>query len=391
MMQDWKKLITIQAGGAICLPVFIIGHALAKTYGIYSAILAIFIGNLFLLSMGSVFAASCAEHKKSTAECAVEVFGSRGKKLFSLVMIFSMVGWFAIQLNIMSSSLESFIGPDFNLVLNLSLGAIITLVGIKGMRSLDILASLSMPVLILTIFYALYLASQNPIIANEPEELTFGGISLVLACGIAAIIDLPTFFRMAKTKKDGIIAACLLFGCVLPLIESIGLYLFMHAEGENLVQVLAQETSPLLWKIWVMAFLILAGWTTNNANLYSASISLKTYAPKIESHKGIILIGTAGMLLSCMDLLENLGLALDIMGIVLASMGAVIVFHFGFGESKCENQNIAIWSLGVLYGLSAHFGYSILHIPVLDAFLFALILKIIMKVIKNEKFINVRS
>gem|GEM_PF-2687999 len=28
MNQNWKKLLLIQAGGVICLPVFIIGHAL---------------------------------------------------------------------------------------------------------------------------------------------------------------------------------------------------------------------------------------------------------------------------------------------------------------------------------------------------------------------------
>lgn len=391
MMQDWKKLIVIQIGGAICLPVFIIGHALAKTYGIYSAILAIFIGNLLLLSMGAVFAASIAEHKKSTAECAVQVFGSKGKKLFSSVMVLSMVGWFAIQLNIMSTSLESFIGSDYNLVINLMLGTLITLVGIYGMKSLESLAALSMPVLILTIAYALYSVTDNPALEAQEEVLTFGGISLVLACGIACIIDLPTFFRMAKSKKDGIIAACLLFGCVLPLIESIGLYLFMYGSGENIVQVLAQETSPIFWKIWVIAFLILAGWTTNNANLYSAAISLKTLAPKIEDNKRIILIGFLGTLLSCLDLLNNLNVALDLMGILLGSMGAVIVFYFAFRESENENKNIAIWLLGVISGIISYFGYSILNIPVLDAFLVALTGKLIMRFVKNEKIIDVRS
>jgi len=53
-------------------------------------------------------------------------------------------------------------------------------------------------------------------ITTEQEVISMSGLSLLLACGIAALIDLPTFFRLATSQKDGIIAVCLLFGFVLP-------------------------------------------------------------------------------------------------------------------------------------------------------------------------------
>lgn len=388
MKQNWKSLLLIQTGGVICLPVFIIGHALAKTYGIYSALLAIFFGNFLLLMMGVVAASSSARHRKSTAECAIDVFGAKGKELFAGAMVFSMVGWFAIQLNIMTSSFEGF--QDYGIIFNILLGSIITIVGIRGMSSLEKLATLSMPFLLMTIGYALYSVNGSPITLQN-EELTLSGVSLVLACGIAAVIDLPTFFRLATTKKDGIIAACLLFGLVLPLTESVGLYLFMHAQGEHLAQVLALPNSGILWKGWVIAFLILAGWTTNNANLYSATVSLETLVPKLSDKYRTLLIGFTGTILSCFNLLDNLILVLDLIGVVLGSMGAVMMFHFAFTQLKNEKENVIAWMVGFLSGVCGYFGYTLLKIPVLDAFTFALITKILFKVIKNEKTINVRS
>lgn len=390
MRQDWKKLVLVQAGGVICLPVFIIGHALAKTYGIYSAILAIYLGNFLLLLMGAVTARASFENRKSTAECAIDVFGSKGYQLFSFAMVFSMIGWFAIQMNIMTSSLNGFLDEPFMLYLNLLFGMIITLVAIKGMKSLTFIASCSMPFLILTIGYALVASSGNPTIVTASEDLSFGGISLVIACGIAAVIDLPTFFRLAKTKKDSVIAACLLFGLVLPLIESVGLYLFLQNSSENITQVLLQENSPFYWKIWVICFLILAGWTTNNANLYSATVSLETLIPKLSDKTRTIILGILGTLLSCLDLLNHLNLSLEIIGIVLGSMGAIIVFHFAFKETKIK-ENIYVWMVGATAGFMSYFGFALFKIPVLDAFTIAFLTKLLIKVIRNEKIISVRS
>jgi len=190
--------------------------SLAKTFGIYSAILAIIFGNLLLLAMGIVLASSSATHRKSTAETAIDVFGLKGKELFSGAMVISMIGWFSIQLNIMTSAFQNMLNPEMIICLNIVLGIAITLVGIKGMRILTALATFSMPFLIITILYALLKVSDYPMITTEQEVISMSGLSLLLACGIAALIDLPTFFRLATSQKDGIIAVCLLFGFVLP-------------------------------------------------------------------------------------------------------------------------------------------------------------------------------
>lgn len=105
--QNWRQLSIIQIGGAICLPVMMVGQILAQMYGLTSALLVILIGNLLLFAMASVTSFAGAKEKKSTAEFAIDLFGHRGKGFFSGAMVISVVGWFAIQLQLMGLCLSS--------------------------------------------------------------------------------------------------------------------------------------------------------------------------------------------------------------------------------------------------------------------------------------------
>ncbi|MFQ5729271.1 MAG: cytosine permease [Waddliaceae bacterium] len=372
LRQNWQQLAVVQIGGAICLPIFVVGHALAKTYGLHSAILAILVGNLMLLVLGCVVAWASASYRQSTAELAVDLFGTKGKGFFSAALVLSMVGWFAIQLNIMTLSLQTIIGRDLALSGNVCLGILITLAGIKGMRGLTTLANISMPILLLTIAYAIYNASHTPVVVKQSQAFTCAGISLALATAIGAVIDLPTFFRIAKSPKDGIIAIIVLFGFVLPLIEAVGVYLYVHSQGENILEVLASPSSPKLWKLWILGFLLLAGWTTNNANLYSASVSMKTLLPRLTDTARILSVGAVGTLLSCLNFLDNMAAVLDVIGIILASMGAVMIGLFLSKKGSSQPVNFIVWNIGLIGGFLSLYGYGLTGIPVLDAFLVAI-------------------
>jgi cytosine permease len=372
--QCWLKLTAVQTGGAICLPIFIIGHALAQNYGLASAILAIICGNLLLMCMGLVLAWTSAHHRKSTAECAVEVFGKSGKSFFPAAMVISMIGWFAIQLNIMTISLSGFIPVESSVLCNLGLGIIITLFGLRGMNGLETLSRISMPVLILTIGYAVFKAGNKEPLGLENNVLTISGISLVTAAAIAAVVDVPTFFRHAKSQKDAFVAIIALFGFVLPAIEGVGVYLSIHSFGNDIVKVLMSAEPSIVWTLWIAAFLILAGWTTNNANLYSAAVSMKTIFPRLKQSTGILILGAAGTVLSCFNFLDNLEQFLDLVGIVLGAMGAVMIMHYFFRCDSKRNYSLISWMIGMAAGMGAKAGFSITVIPVLDAFFAGLII-----------------
>ena len=181
------------------------------------------------------------------------------------------------------------------------------------------MATLMTPLLTLAILYALYYAPVPP-----SAPLSMAGLSLVISCSIAAVIDLPTFFREARSPRDAKIAASALFLISLPLVECAGVFI--------------PTLNPF--------FLLLAGFTANNANMYSAAVSLETLVPLPLRHR-LLLICLIGTLLALFPLLENLEVYINTIGIIISSMGGVLI---GYLLKKTQGSLLA-WGLGALCGL----------------------------------------
>ncbi len=379
--QNWRQLAAVQVGGSLCLPVLMVGQTLSQTYGIFSAWIAIALGNLMLFLLALFTSYAGASQKKSTAELAAAIFGKYGRSYFALALVISMIGWFAIQLKLMGLCLNI---PFSSILLGLCIGV----GGLKGLQGVTLLANIFTPLLAMTILYALMSQGQSPplIISSDFTSLAFSGLALVIAGSIAAVMDLPTFFREAKSKKDGWIAAFLLFCVALPLIEATGAYLsFLHPE-HNLVDIFQQLSGNPLWQGWISLFLILAGWATNNANMYSASVSLEQIVPTIGLKGRICLTCGLGTALSCFPLLDHLEIFIGAIGILLSSMGAVMVGHIMFKE-RGDNPtlsliNLSIWAIGTAVGfLTMTHQLTLTTLPLLDAFTFAMLLKMVFKIL----------
>lgn len=375
--QNWWQLSSIQIGGAICLPVIMIGQALSQTYGFSTALISIIIGNFILLLLGLVSAKMSHEKRKNTVENAQEYFGDKGVSFFALAMSISLLGWFGIQVNMMSLSLFDLLSIDLNnhstllFLLNLCFGTVITLFALKGIRALNILADISMPLLIITLAYAFFTADKNAQATEVPFSLA--GVSLVIAMSVAIVIDLPTYFRHAKTVKDGLISISVIFGLIIPVLQIVGVYLASSSAGGNMLDVLKRENGSL-WNLWVASFLILAGWTTNNLNLYSGVVCLDSVMKNRSDVMRTLLFGGCGTFLACLNLLNHFEIVLEIMGILVSSMGAVIITRYiimllngpklTLGDRR---WHFIAWSIGIVAGLLSLKGISFTTIPVFDA------------------------
>jgi cytosine permease len=377
-LQNWWQLTAIQIGGAVCLPVIVVGHTLSQHYGFLSAIIAIIIGNAVLLAMSLPYAKMSYGNKKTTIENAEEYFGARGIRIFSLAMIISLTSWFAIQLNMMSISVLDLLAINNDkqfwlLFLNLILGFVTTFATLYGIRGVSFLANFSLPFFLITLGYAVW--TVEPITASPvSKSISFGGVSLVIALAIALVVDMPTYYRFARTLKDGKISVGLLFMLIIPLLEICGVYITSGASGENILEVLKKQDS-IFWNMWVASFLILAGWTTNNLNLYSGAICLQSIFKEFSEKKSMLAIGVAGSVLSCFDLLNHIELTLDIIGISVAAMGAVVLIRYVSKEyTRWEMftednylENLMSWAFGIIIGFLSLLGYGFTSIAMVDA------------------------
>lgn len=372
--QNWWQLTSIQLGGAICLPVIMVGQLLATKYGFLSAIIALLVGNGLLLLLGLAAAQMSLKKRVTTVENARDYFGARSSKLLASAMIICMLGWFAIQLNLMSLSLADTIqiiygqNPLSSTVMTLILGTLITIVALKGIEALDRFATITMPLLIGTMGYALYNAytagnSKSIALLSDGQigGLTLAGVPLVIATCIAVVADLPTYYRFAASRRDSFASIAFLFLLAVPVIEFVGVYMGSQIGGANIIETLTANGGSL-WHLWIGLFLLFAGWTTNNTNLYSAAVCLKNILPKYSQALCTIAIGIAGTLLASVNLLQNFELVLEAMGIMIASMAAVILTRFVTQLSGPQDSgqnyklNLICWAIGLAVGCLSLFG-----------------------------------
>ncbi len=397
--QSWWQLLSIQAGGTICLPVIMVGQLICQKFGWVAALLGMGLGNVFLLGVGYFLASLSAQRPQSTVEHAASYFGNRGRLLFAGLMMLSMLGWFGIQLNVMSLSLQqlfSMLGiASTPLYLSIGIGVVLSSVMCLGMKAIRWLSNISAPLLGLTLLYAACFATGSMPLA-EPVTLSWlGGVSLIIGANIAAVIDLPTFFRHARSGRDARICILLLYGLIVPFIEAVGIYLSAMTGGGSILGVL-QGGHGLLWMVWVSCFVLMSGWATNNTNLYSALTSSYSLPGKWTPMLRTLLLGSMGTAVAYFNPLGNMEVVLDLLGITIGGMGAVILSNYlleNISSRFRQSSGISIlsWSVGVGVGvLPTLFHFGLTGVPAFDAFIASFVVQIIFKRKENYEEIDIR-
>jgi len=384
--QSWWQLTTIQIGGAICMPVLMAGQQIAIHYGLKAAIIAIVIGNLLLLGIGIPHISLAYEKKASTIENAINCFGKAGTWIVGISMIVALIGWFAIQLQLVGLStlhlINLFIGNNIipSSMVIIIWGIIMTGMSMRGIKGVTMLADYSMPLLIGTIAYAAIKASAMPLIQTQPEVGLLKGITLIITSTLLVVIDIPTYYRHSQSRKDGYISLFVLYAIATPVIQFVGAYIAMHSYGGSIVDTFAQQ-GGVLWQLWISAFLVLAGWTTNNTNIYSAAVTLESLLPSLSHYWRTISIGLIGTIVACFPMLNHYEKTLSAMTILIGSMGAIVITSFLFNryiyvlkESNSKTYALGSWVIGSLTGFLSFLGY--IHITgsaLLDTFSIATI------------------
>lgn len=378
--QNWLQLSAVQIGGAVCMPMILIGYSLAKMCP-QMAFQAIAVGNILLFILALATSKMSVKTKATTTENASLYFGNIGKHFFAFIIMFSMCAWFAIQSQVMVQDIAQMVQIPPVLTTAI-LSVLIVIASISGIRSVAKFANVAVPLMIATLLIAVITAFQSDYIAPSQQTGDFGtALSLVIAAAILAVIDLPTFFRHAASKKDAVKASVATFLVGIPLVELAGVLLGMHTESTSLPDALMCLSHPI-WKAWICLFVLLAGWTTNNANLYSAAMCLESLVPKVKGKHAIIFAGILCTILSCFDLLENLSMVLELMGVLIASMGAVILSDSLLKKNSFSSVyvNGMAWGFGLMAGLlTLFFEIGFTKIAILDAALVSAVFLIITK------------
>lgn len=280
----WFGLATIWFGGVISVPALLVGATLIGGLGFGPALLWSGLGFLIVGSSMALLGARAAQQGADTRALATRAFGETGARVvLGLVVGVPLMGWFGVQTAIAAGSLVHIVERSFGLhwslpPVALALGATMTLTAVAGFGALKWLNYLAVPAKVALVGFGVAMALQaqglGPVWAWQPDPakaidpLTAIGMAVGFVA-VAAVIA-PDYARQARTGRDAVL------GCLLGLVPAAvalaaaGALLAIAQRTHDIVEIYAR----LGWPLLALSVLIVATWTTNVMNVYSAGLAL---------------------------------------------------------------------------------------------------------------------
>jgi hypothetical protein len=390
---SYISLTSIQVGFLINLPALIFGYSIAELYNPLNALLGVFLAGIILFILSMIGYLLIEKYpNQNTVEVINHFFNPMGKKLAQFAFLIPMIGWYCIQLLIITQSLSNLM-INKNIII-ISIGLIIMLIVFKGIEAISKFSNLCFIPMILTILFAILKIIDIDILVNKWNNMDFFLISILKSSGIAIssmialVIDNPTFYQYAKTKKDAYISFFLLHVIFFPLVLSIGILFNIFKQGQSLPTFLFGLSNSMVYFLWICLFFLIIGITTNIANLISAAYSLE-HLININYKKAVLVIGFLGIVFSIFNLFDNFIHALDLINILTAGIFGLLLINLYLKIRLTEvnkkiNTNLLLISF--LYGLLSSFELIVLTgFSFIDTFLFTILLTFFMKEFIYEK------
>lgn len=321
-------------GISITLPLLYSAGELAHGLGLSRAIIASVTGAL-ILSVMSVPAAVVGARTRLSSYMIVEhTFGYAGAKFVNFWFGISLLGWYAVTaelfgrtLFLAAGELTSFASPEW--VYTVVSSAVVTVTTIYGFKAIDRLALVAVPFLMLALIAVVVMSlrqtSFSDLLEIESGDMTMPtAISAVVGAAIVGVVLMPDLCRYTRSTMDCVAASFIGQGVGITVAYVLGM-----------IPVLVwNELEPMNY-MFIMGFggiallvLILAAWTTNVANLYSAGLAARASVP-IGNYKWMVIVGgILGTIAALGGIADNLIDFLIVLGLLVPPIAGVYLCDF---------------------------------------------------------------
>lgn len=396
--KHWISIAAVWIAIGIDLSGAFLGVELAAGMDFWPAIGATLVGSVLLGLLAMACAYVGAATGLTTAMVSRAVFGKIGGAVLALAMSISLIGWFAVQAGFFGSNAQvamlELTGIDWPVAVFTVLGGILMLLtALWGYRSISRLSTLAVPLLLILLIVGIVVAfatrGSEALTADTAAVYSFGGaVSLVMGIFVLGVVSAPDMARWAKTPKQAMAAG--FFG-----------FLF----GNSIIIIVAVILSKLLNETELMTMffvlglggfavivLILAQWTTNTTNAYSAAISFSSISKRFSRRTLTIIGGVIGIIVAVLGAADWFINFISAIGIVIAPFGGVYIANFFANRKHPRFQHhsevpritilpVVAWLLGIATALMTTqtsdglgFGlFSLTLIPALDGLLVAFV------------------
>lgn len=330
------QIASIIVGIGITLPVFYIGSQVTQAIGLSKASW-VFCGVCIILSILCGITAVIGNRTRLSTYMLLHFsFGKKGTKFINLLVAITLLGWYAVTVEIFGQALTDAFKQILHVNFPLSIGIIIgsllmTLTSIYGFKVIERFSAIAVPLMLIFIVYVLYETTSNNsvlkllnISGNNSMSIS-QAISAVVGMVILTPVLMPDYSRFAKTDKDSLISVLgLTIGFPLVLFAG-GIPSLITGEIDIMkIMIGLSLTIPALF------ILIFSTWTTNTANLYSTQLTLATIFTKQKDSKLGIIASIIGTAFAVMGIATYFIDFLNISSIFIPPVSAIFIADFFF-------------------------------------------------------------
>ncbi len=378
--KSWLSVAAIEAGVLICVPSLMLGGMLAGAMPMNQALLAGTVGYVIAVLLTAVIGMEGYDLGIPLCVLSLSSFGKKGGKyVATTLLVLSLMGWFAVQAYVCGSAFSNMLSGFLRIEVPVGVsvlvwGIIMLLTAVYGIDALKWLNYAAVPALVLVTMLGCFLAVQKFSLSGldtpVAQTMTFlGGVGLTFSFNATGMVIAPDYTRYNKSRKDaaksmilGILPAGLLMfymGAVMSKLT--GLYDISLIMGEVGIPILGIDV------------LILATWTSNTTNAYSAGISMVMLFNLKDDKRAVttLVAGVAGTILALLGLSSYFEEVLNVLGYAFAPMAGILIADYwilmkGRPESWKETPGVDIsglvsWCIGVVVSVAIPYGLPVLN------------------------------
>jgi len=361
-------------GAPICVAALFGGAALAKGQTFQQGVFSVALGGAILSVIAGLIGTIGVRTGLSTSLLVQRTFGLHGGGFVSIVLALTLVGWYGVQVGFFGKTMQA-LWPGGGIFTSETVasywgGILMFSTAYFGFRGLSILSNIAVPlVAALCIWGVARVAGQVDILAyTPPEHMSLAeGTTLVVGAFAVGAVVLPDITRYAKGVWQTWVITVLGFLIAEAFVQLSGMVTSMATGSADLIGAMI----ALGMSVPALLVLILGQWTTNDNNMYSASLAISGALPKLRKDIVVLVCGLVATICGAHGLADGLIPFLLWLGVLIPPIGGVLIADHLVMGGKCTLglptesvrwTSLISWAIGALVG-----GFVAAGIPAINA------------------------
>ena len=315
-----------------------VGAKLGNGLDLTGFIWACIIGGVILSAYCGVLAYIGASTGMTMDLLCRRAFGTKGSYLSSFLLGFTQIGWFGVGVAMFSIPAAELLGVN-EWVITIIAGLLMTATAATGMKGLEIVAYISVPLIVILGVYSMITAGVEggglaAIFGQSAGKISlFTGVGYVIGSFISGGTATPNFIRFAKNRKVAVWTTVIAFFLGNTLMFCFGAIGGAFTGKEDIFYVMIAQG------LAIPALIVLGAniWTTNNNALYTGGLGLANITGKPMKYLTWVagIIGTA----LAIWLYYNFCGWLNVLNCALPPIGMIVILDYFKNRSKYDGKH----------------------------------------------------